>query len=133
MMVGGILLIRWLVRRDERMVGDAFKQFDQKFDEAADAKIQEMETQMEQERAEERAFHARAKRYPATVTSAKQVGELNLRPLLALHLAIEAPEGGYEVHIEHAPDVQEAHRYAKGSKIEVDVDPNNQQNVKCVD
>ncbi len=132
-MVGGILLIRWMVRRDERMVGEAFKQLDQKFDEAADAKIQEMEAQIEQEATEESAFRARAKRYPATVTSAKQVGELNLRPLLALRLAIEAPQGAYEVNIKHAPDVQEAHRYAKGSKIEVDVDPDNQQNVKCVD
>jgi hypothetical protein len=131
--VAAILLIRRSVLNGERKFDEAFKQFDQEFDRAAEEATQAMEARMAQEEAEEQAFRARAKRYPASITSAKQIGEQNLKPLLALHLAIEAPEGVYEVNLKYAPDVQEAHRYAKGSKIEVYVDPNNRQNVKCGD
>jgi hypothetical protein len=131
--VTGILVIRWSVLRGERKFDEAFKQFDQEFDRAEEAAMQAMEARMEQEEAEEQAFRARAKRYPASITSARQIGEHNLKPLLALQLAIEAPEGVYEVKIKYAPDVQEAHRYARGSTIEVYVDPNDRQNVKCGD
>jgi hypothetical protein len=95
--------------------------------------LDKIEKAEEAEEADDKAFHARAQRYPATIATAKQIGELNYKPWLALHLVIEAPEGTFEADVKYAPDAQEAHRYAKGSKIEVYVDPNDRQRVQCVD
>jgi hypothetical protein len=112
----------------EEKFEDAFNAASQKAEQQAEAT---MEAELEREAAEEQAFSARAKRCPASVMSAKQIGSLNARPLLALHLKVEAPDGAYEVDVEHAPDAQDAHRYATGSRIEVDVDSSDRQRVKC--
>ncbi len=90
-----------------------------------------LKAQREQEAAERREFYAIAKRLPATVVSSVHVGEYNLRPLLGLRLRIEAPEGAYEVDVEHAPQPQYVHHYGDGEKIDVYVDPKNRDRVKC--
>ena len=128
-----ILLIRGWGRREERLFAEQFEAAGRQRLQQVDERMQAEEALREQEQAEQQAFRARAKRYSATVASAKQIGEYNFKPLLKLQLAIEAPDGTYAVDIEYAPDAQEAHRYARGSRIDVYVDPNDRQRVECVD
>ena len=59
-----------------------------------------------------------------------QVGQYNLQPLMSFHLRIEAPEGAYEVDVEHAVDPRYADLYRDGCKLHVYVDPKNREHVK---
>jgi hypothetical protein len=124
-----IFWLQWSGKRMEKKFEQAFSDATKKAEQEVDDRVLE---QIERQDAEDKAFKARAKRYPATVMAAKQIGSMNARPLLRLHLNIAAPDGAYELDLEHAPDAQDAHRYASGCAIEVDVDPADRQLVKCV-
>jgi hypothetical protein len=76
-----------------------------------------------------REFLKTAKRMQAKILSASQFGMVNLLPNLSLSLRVEAPEGAYDVDVEHHVDFIDLPRFTEGCMVDVYVDPENREHV----
>jgi type II secretory pathway pseudopilin PulG len=76
-----------------------------------------------------REFRKSATRMRARVRFMYQSGMVNLLPNLHLTLTVEAPDGPYDVEVEHHVENIDLPRFAEGSTIDVYVDPEDRKHV----
>jgi hypothetical protein len=78
---------------------------------------------------EESEFSTPENSVRAEILSAYQMGQYNLMPDIQFSLRIEHPDGPYDVTVTKAIEPTELHRFAKGSTIDVYVNPKNRNHV----
>jgi hypothetical protein len=117
--VGGIALVITLINRWADAQGKG----------ASTSVNPDVQAEREKRAADRREFLKRARRMRAKVRFMFQSGTVNLLPNLHLALTVEAPEGAYDVDVEHHVQIIEIHRFAEGRMIDVYVDPEDREHV----